>query len=534
MNKYCNDIFRICYYDDIRQRIVAIGGSESRFPNQLKFGNSYYIDVSGSPPFSVVPDSINFNGGSGGILIVDQTVVKFDNIIYIVFGLESNTADTISETITTYDYENNIWNTITTNGLPLPRENTCVLGLKNYKGIDNVLMVIAGNPDGQGFTNDMYYLDVTVGTWILDTGSLPTNRNGHSCLYINDTIYVVAGSRNNILYGKPGTLFEIMLDPNNQELRTREYTEQRSIYVRDDINQTDLIYIMGGTDSSSNSVEIIDIIARERVALYWMSSPHAMSKAKRGHCLVSDGFRLFVIAGFFGLNTFNEVEYTNSITTAPTITPTMNTLSPTQETSNPTKESLMPTSTPTGSTDTPSRIPTGTPSATPTETSTNPTLTPTSIPSETPTLYPSGFPSITPSLSPTLNPTNSPSISCDTIKVTSLYKSQNGVNTSPVCTSLIPCDWELTYQLQNTLINNRPWFKSITNDVNIQYNNNQWIINLDLTKELSLSSGISYPPNDLFWTLSTNNQIQYRLRIECTTITAPGITTLFNMFPKVV
>ena len=246
-----------------------------------------------------------------------------------------------------------------------------------------------------------------------------------------------------------------------------------------------IIYIIGGGSSMSDSVEIIDVIARERVALYWMSSSNSLSKAKTGHCLVSDGLRLFVIGGYSGSNIYNEIEYTNTFTTAPTLNPTESTLTPTQETSNPTQESSMPTSTPTKSTETPSKIPTASPLITPTST-----------------------------------PTNSPSISCDTIKVASLYISQNGVNSSVLCTSSIPCDWDLTYKLQNTLINSRPWFKSITNDVNIQYSSNQWTINLDLNKRLSLSSEIAYPPTNLWWTLSINSEIQYQLIIECSTVTA--------------
>ena len=165
-----------------------------------------------------------------------------DNIIYVLFGLESNTMATMSSTITTYDFENNIWNTISTNGVISSILYTCVLGLKSYKGIDKVLMAIAGNPNGGGFTNRIYYLDVTNGTWILDSGSLPRNRNLHSCVMINETIYVVGGNEKNILYGKPGTLFEMMVNSSNQTLTIYDASGQRSIYVRDDINETDYIY----------------------------------------------------------------------------------------------------------------------------------------------------------------------------------------------------------------------------------------------------------------------------------------------------
>ena len=207
---------------------MAFGGSNTRFPDGRKFNTSYKIDLSGTVPYTVEPDSIRFNAGFGGIAVPDQTFTRLDNTIYILFGLESNTMNTISSSITTYDFENNIWNTISTNGVIGYMENTCALGLKNYKGINNVLMAIGGNPDGGGLVSNIYYLNVNVGTWILDDGSLPENRNGHSCVMINETIYVVAGNRNNILYGKPGTLFQVFLDTQNEELKTFRFTRQRS------------------------------------------------------------------------------------------------------------------------------------------------------------------------------------------------------------------------------------------------------------------------------------------------------------------
>ena len=396
----------------------------------------------------------------------------------------------------------------------------------------------------------IYYLNVNVGTWILDDGSLPVNRNGHSCVMINETIYVVAGNTNNILYGKPGTLFQIMLDPQNQELRTFRYARQRSIYVRDDINGTDLIYIMGGTDALSGHVEIIDVIAKERVALY-LTLPNSLSKGKEFHCLVSDGFRLFVIGGLSGNNVLNEIEYTNTFTMSPTLNPTQSTLTPTQQTSTPTQQTSIPTistSTPTQETLTPTQL-----TSNPTQESSSPTQQ-TFTPSQSPTLItnmptedPSTSPSISPTIStnlpsesptfspPTSTPSQSPSLSCDEIKITTLSKTQNDIPSTPICTSTIPCEWELSYIKQDTIVNNRPEFKSSTNEVIISYTSNSWSINFDISKKLSLTSGTSFPPNNLYWQLSTNNNIRFQLKIECTTITtqAPTVTAAASFTSQV-
>ena len=485
---------------------MAIGGTNTRFNNGQKFNDAYKIDLSGRTPYIVEPDIVRFNNGSGGIAVFDQTVSRIDNVIYILFGHESNTLNKISSTITTYDIQNDVWNVISTNGAISYMENTCVLGLKNYKGIDQVLMTIGGNPDGGGLVPNMYYLDVIVGTWMLDTGILPSVpfvKNDHSCLMINDTIYAIAGSRNNIAYGKPGTNFQIMLDSNNQELRTHEYGGQRSIYVRDDINQTDLIYIIGGTDSSSNSVEIIDVIARERIALYWTSSPNALSKAKRGHCLVSDGLRLFVIGGFFGIEVYNEIEYTNTFTMAPTSNPTQKTSTPTEQTLTPTQQTLIPTQ----ETETPTQrtlIPTQS-TSNPTQESSSPTLQ-TYLPSQSPTVITD---------MPTLTPSESPSLSCNIIKITTLSKTQYDLATKPICSTTIPCEWELSYKLQHALINDRPQFISVTNDAVISYTANSWIINFGQSQQLSIQSSKSFPPMNEYWQLSTNNNIRFQLKIEC-------------------
>ena len=76
--------------------------------------------------------------------------------------------------------------------------------------------------------------------------------------------------------------------------------------------------------------------------------------------------------------------------------------------------------------------------------------------------------------------------------------------------------------MQETLINNRPVFESTTNDVIIQYNFNRWEINLDISTKLSVESALLYPPNNSYWKLSSNNNIEFQLRIEYIYIMDPS------------
>ena len=526
-------ICRICYYDDINNKIVAIGGMNGAQDSRPKFDDSYKIDLSGNVPYIVESDTIYYNNGFSGIAVKGQTVAKMDNIIYFVFGLESDTSHVRSRTITTYDFGNNIWNTIETDGAITSVWDTCVLGLKNYKGINNALMAIGGNP----LTSNIYYLDVNVGTWILDDGNLPQSRKLHSCVLIDETIYVIGGSYNNIVYGKPGTAFQVMLNSSNQELRTLKYDKQTSIYIRDNVNQTDLIYIIGGNIAmSSDVVEVIDVNRREQLALY----PMSLSKATQDHCLVSNGIRLFVIGGLRPVigTTYNEIEYTNSFMIPPTPNPTLQTSlssqSPTVITHMPSQyPSTDPTPFPTIPTTLPSESPTFPPSHTPTVT--------TNVPSQYPTLTPTVFPTISTSLpsesptfsEPTSTPSQSPSLSCNTIKITTLSKIQNDIPSEPICTSTIPCEWELSYKLQDSLINNRPQFISLINDCVISYTANLWVINFGVSKQLSVESSKSFPPSNEYWQLSTNNNIRFQLKIECATTSAINNNILPNNDIKV-
>eukprot|EP00490_Sorites_sp_Unknown_P029603 CAMPEP_0114670828 /NCGR_PEP_ID=MMETSP0191-20121206/40105_1 /TAXON_ID=126664 /ORGANISM="Sorites sp." /LENGTH=227 /DNA_ID=CAMNT_0001929175 /DNA_START=701 /DNA_END=1381 /DNA_ORIENTATION=- len=227
-----------------------------------------------------------------------------------------------------------------------------------------------------------------------------------------------------------------MLNSNNEELLTYSTARQKAIYVRDDINGTDLIYMVSGIQS--DHVEIIDVIARKRVALYFQSPPNSISKSKEFHCLVSDGLRLFSIGGLHNTETLNEIEYTNTFTMSPTLSPTESTLTPTQQTSIPTQQTLTPTlttSSPTQETLNPTQL-----TFNPTQQSSSPTQE-TFSPSQSPTIS-TNLPSSSPtSSSPTSIPTQSPSLSCDAIKITTLSKTQNDIPSQPICTSTIPCQW---------------------------------------------------------------------------------------------
>ena len=223
---------------------------------------------------------------------------------------------------------------------------------------------------------------------------------------------------------------------------------------------------------------------------------------------------------------------TQRITTSqPTSTPTQITNIPSKLTESP---SIFPTESPNKPSNSPSNFPsitTNTPSATPTETANNPSLTPlipvtTNITTNIETTTPNA--TLMPSIEPTLSPTISPSIQCNAIKITTLLERAYGMNTSSNCQSA-SCNWELSYALQDNHINNRPFFESSTNDVTISYSIHQWNINLDTSTKLSLLSDAPYPPNNAFWTLSTNNHIEYQLEIECTII--PGILNISYFRP---
>ena len=119
------------------------------------------------------------------------------------------------------------------------------------------------------------------------------------------------------------------------------------------------------------------------------------------------------------------------------------------------------------------------------------------------------------------------------IQLTTIDKLQNQTDISPICSNLIPCNWELSYEMQAILINNRPAYKSTSNDVIIQYNFDRWEINLDTSTRLSVESGLMYPPNNLYWKLSTNNNIEFQLRIEYITIIDPSsLSGIFYIFMR--
>ena len=215
---------------------------------------------------------------------------------------------------------------------------------------------------------------------------------------------------------------------------------------------------------------------------------------------------------------------TISPTSQPSRTPSKN---PTQI---PTEApSRTPTQTPTRApTDLPSKIPTESPSETPTN-------IPSTIPTFTPTKYPTGTPTRTPSFNPTLEPTFSPSIApteywefCDSklISITTINATQNGSIISEFCNGMPSCKWETLYSESSTR-NQRISYTSSQGN-NIFFTQNRWEIRFD-NDGLSIQTLSTYPPNNFYWELSSDNTLKFQLNIQCTNTIQPSMyLSLYN------